>query len=101
MGSPTFYLEFLSRLRDSLAASHPTLVNCAIFAPSYPLVPDQTYPSQSIAVEYAWKYLARHPGVDSSRLVVMGDSAGAALGTALMSSIAKGTAELQKPHQAM
>lgn len=33
LGSPTFYLEFLARLRSQLATAHPSLHNVAIFAP--------------------------------------------------------------------
>lgn len=101
LGSPTFYLEFLARLRAQLAASHPSLANCAIFAPYYPLAPEQQYPDQSISVEKAWKYLASHDGVNPSRLTVAGDSAGAALLLGLMSEIAKGNLRLPMPQQSI
>lgn len=77
LGSPTFYLEFLARLRSRLAAAHPSLGNVAIFAPYYPLAPEQKYPDQSIAIEKCWKYLSSHAGIEPNRLVAAGDSAGA------------------------
>lgn len=77
LGSPTFYLEFLARLRARLATAHPSLENVAIFAPYYPLAPEQRYPDQSIAIEKCWKYLASHAGIDATRLIAAGDSAGA------------------------
>ena len=101
IGSPSFYLEFLVRLRDTLAASHPSLHNCAIFAPFYPLAPDAIYPAQILSLEASWSYLSKHPAIDKSRLVLLGDSAGGGLCVALMNSIAKGVIDLPKPSAAV
>jgi acetyl esterase/lipase len=67
----------------------------------YPLAPDQVYPAQALSIEASWEYLSRHPGVDKSRMVLLGDSAGGGLCVALMNSLAKGEINLPKPSQAM
>lgn len=82
MGSPTFYLEFLHNLRLTLAQNR-SMRNAAIFVPAYPLAPDAHHLARSNAVKTAWEYLAVHPGVDNSRLVIGGDSAGGTIALGL------------------
>lgn len=83
MGGPTFYLEFLHKLRIALSLSHPSLGDVAIFAASYPLVPEHTHPAQAESARRTWSYLASHPGVDPARLSAAGDSAGGHLALGL------------------
>jgi hypothetical protein len=76
-------LEFLHKLRIAISLAHPSLGDIVIFAPSYPLVPENPHPAQAEAARRAWTYLASHPGIDHARMIAAGDSAGAHLALGL------------------
>lgn len=75
MGSSYFYLEFLIAWLTMLKAKgfqYP-----AIFALEYSLVPDAVWPQQFEETKAGYRFLCDY--VDSSRICVSGDSAGATL----------------------
>jgi len=84
---PTFYLEFLSVLRHELSKALGCKV--AVFAPFYPLTPENRFGHAAKAVSDSWKYLSSHPRVDQDRLMLAGESAGGALTCDLMCTTAK------------
>ncbi|GAA95403.1 uncharacterized protein L969DRAFT_92535 [Mixia osmundae IAM 14324] len=82
LASPAFYLEFLLRICEELSKSG--IASPAIFAISYTLVPEGRFPTQLSETAKAWQYLCRHSSVDTTRLGLAGDSAGACLSLSLM-----------------
>lgn len=86
MGSPTFYLEFLHKLRQTLAQSN-SMRNVAIFAVEYPLAPEASHSARAEAARRAWMYLAKHPAVDPTKMIVSGDSAGGNIALGLRMAI--------------
>jgi hypothetical protein len=86
MGSPEFYLDFLHKLRLTLAQTE-SMRNAVIFVPAYPLAPGACQPTQANVARAAWAYLAAHPAVDTARMAVGGDSSGGTLALGLRMAI--------------
>ncbi|KAL9111254.1 MAG: hypothetical protein Q9227_004332 [Pyrenula ochraceoflavens] len=75
MGSSYFYMEFLASLVLELRTQG--FENPALLALDYSLVPTATYPTQLNQTSAGFNYLREN--VESSKIVVAGDSAGATL----------------------
>ena len=86
MGSSYFYLEFLVAWVSILRQSGYR--NPAIFALEYTLVPDASYPTQLEQTRACYDYISTIIE-DSSRICVVGDSAGGTLVLSLLLHIAK------------
>lgn len=93
MGSPALYLEFLHKLRLTLAQTD-SMQNAMIFVPAYPLAPEARQPAQADAARAVWAYLSAHPAVDTTRMALGGDSAGGTIALGLRMAI---TASLTQP----
>jgi monoterpene epsilon-lactone hydrolase len=89
-GGYTFYSDVSRRFADSLAS----LLGVRVFAPDYRLTPEHPHPAQCEDALAAYRYLLS-TGVDPSKLVVLGDSAGGHL--TLMLLVALQGAGLPQP----
>ena len=80
-----FYLPIQTNTL-SIACEYAKGIHARIFVPEYRLVPQYSAPAQLDDCTAVWKELSEHSeryGVDPSRLLVAGDSAGAALAAGL------------------
>lgn len=71
---------------------------CVVFSVDYPVLPKATYPTAIDAAVHCYKYMADNAerlGIDVTRIVIGGDSAGGNL--ALETTIAVGTTNLPQP----
>lgn len=90
MGSSFFYAEFLIAWIHLLHLSG-RFKNPALFALEYTLVPEAIYPTQlhETLAGYEWLLTRLPPHLDSSRVCVAGDSAGATLILSLLLTLAE------------
>jgi len=98
MGSSFFYSEFLIAWLHLLQTS-TKFTNPALFALDYTLVPTATYPTQlnETMAGYNWVLSQLPPHLDSSRVCLAGDSAGATLMLSLLLTLAEDNQESKLP----
>src|SRR3569833_2408266 len=92
MGSTWFYLEFLLSWLHLLRCSG--YKNPAIFALEYTLVPDGVFPTQLVEALHGYEHVLSFAR-DPAKVVVSGDSAGAAIVLSLLLNL---THPPPKPH---
>lgn len=86
MGTPWFYIEFLTTW-CSLLRSHHGFRNPAVFAVEYSLAPEKVWPTQIMEAKKALDYVVDRVHGRRERIVVAGDSAGGALALDLLYSM--------------
>jgi acetyl esterase/lipase len=72
-------------------------ISIAVFALDYSLTPEVKYPTQVNQAKAAYRYLLEDQNIDSSKLALLGDSAGAHLILNLLSVMADDEKSLPKP----
>jgi acetyl esterase/lipase len=72
-------------------------ISVAVFALDYSLTPEAKHPTQVNQAKAAYRYLLEDQNIDSSKLAVLGDSAGAHLILNLLSIMADDVKSLPKP----
>ncbi|KAI4836944.1 alpha/beta-hydrolase [Aureobasidium sp. EXF-8845] len=72
-------------------------ISVAVFALDYSLTPEAKYPTQVNQAKAAYRYLLEDQNIDSSKLAILGDSAGAHLILNLLSVMADDEKSLPKP----
>lgn len=91
-----FYLPVQISTLD-LACAYAAGLRARVYVPEYRLVPEHPAPAALLDCEAVWdRLLAGLPGLDPRRLLVMGDSAGAALAAGLCIRLRDGGKPLPK-----
>jgi acetyl esterase/lipase len=85
VGRPHTYVPMLLRVAEGIEATGRTVAICAL---DYSLAPEHLFPRQLIQMTACWEYLAGELGIPTSKLALMGDSAGGSLCLSFLSHMA-------------
>ncbi|EFX00097.1 alpha beta hydrolase fold protein [Grosmannia clavigera kw1407] len=76
IGQPGLYATLLLHVAERIVAEGQTV---AVFALDYSLAPESPFPSQLRQMVACWEYLVGEMGISTSKLALLGDSAGGSL----------------------
>ncbi len=78
------YIACSAETHRPLAASLVRRIHGRAFVPNYRLAPEHPYPAALDDAQTAYRYLTETRGIDATRIVIAGDSAGGGLAIALV-----------------
>ncbi|GAA5930427.1 uncharacterized protein JCM15063_004801 [Sporobolomyces koalae] len=74
-------------------------IQCSVFSLDYRLAPEYKYPSQLIEAVAGYQYLVNTLGIDESKILLAGDSAGGNLCAAFLLHLARPAKEIKTPQE--
>ncbi|GAA5832343.1 hypothetical protein JCM11251_006416 [Rhodosporidiobolus azoricus] len=91
--SQEFFLKLIKQLKEKSG------LTASVFSLDYQLAPEYKYPSQLIEVLAGYHYLVNDQGIDPSKIVVAGDSAGGNLTLAFLLHLARPAKGIELPSE--